>query len=113
MARNLTRRQFLQAAAGLVGAAFVAGCDAGSTGQPATPIPPPTATAAAPALAPANLVRFAWWTDVGNPTPFQVSTTGPGGAVLISLIFDTLTWKDGQGIIPCPPSRLLRWRTRR
>jgi peptide/nickel transport system substrate-binding protein len=40
------------------------------------------------------------WADVGVPTPFRVSTAGPGGAVLLSLIFDTLTWKDEQGIIP-------------
>jgi peptide/nickel transport system substrate-binding protein len=45
-------------------------------------------------------VRFAWWTDVGRPTPFQISTTGPGGAVLLSLLYDTLTWKDEAGIIP-------------
>jgi peptide/nickel transport system substrate-binding protein len=38
--------------------------------------------------------------DVGRPTPFQVSTTGPGGAVLLTLLYDTLTWKDGTGIIP-------------
>jgi peptide/nickel transport system substrate-binding protein len=45
-------------------------------------------------------VRFAWWTDVGRPTPFQVSTTGPGGAVLLTLLYDTLTWKDATGIVP-------------
>ena len=45
------------------------------------------------------LVRIAW-TDVGVPTPFRISTAGPGGAVLLSLIYDTLTWKDEQGIIP-------------
>ena len=45
-------------------------------------------------------VRFAWWSDVGTPTPFQVSTVGPGGAVLLSLLYDTLTWKDAAGIIP-------------
>jgi peptide/nickel transport system substrate-binding protein len=45
------------------------------------------------------LVRMAW-ADVGVPTPFRVSTAGPGGAVLLSLLYDTLTWKDEQGIIP-------------
>lgn len=45
-------------------------------------------------------VRFAWWTGVGRPTPFQVSTTGPGGVVLQTLLYDTLTWKDTEGIIP-------------
>ena len=46
-----------------------------------------------------TVVRMAW-NDVGVPTPFRVSTAGPGGAVLLSLIYDTLTWKDEQGIIP-------------
>jgi peptide/nickel transport system substrate-binding protein len=45
-------------------------------------------------------VWFAWWTDVGRPTPFQVSTTGPGGAVLLTLLYDPLTWKDATGVIP-------------
>src|SRR5919108_694330 len=47
----------------------------------------------------ADLVRLAW-ADVGYPTPFRVSVAGPGGAVLLSLIYDTLTWKDDRGIIP-------------
>ncbi len=34
------------------------------------------------------------------PTPFRVSTAGPGGPVLLTLIYDTLTWKDEHGIIP-------------
>ncbi|HMA34051.1 MAG TPA: ABC transporter substrate-binding protein [Chloroflexia bacterium] len=95
MSRNLTRRQFLQGAAGLAGAAVLSGC--GATGPTPTAIGP-TAPPAGPR--PVGLLRFAWWTDVGPPTPFQISTTGPGGAVLLSLIFDTLTWKNAQGIIP-------------
>ncbi|MGH2534854.1 MAG: ABC transporter substrate-binding protein [Thermomicrobiales bacterium] len=51
---------------------------------------------AAPAI---DLVRLGW-ADVSVPTPFRISTAGPGGAVLLSLIFDTLTWKDEHGIIP-------------
>jgi peptide/nickel transport system substrate-binding protein len=46
-----------------------------------------------------SVVRIAWM-DVGVPTPFRVSAAGPGGAVLLSLIYDTLTWKDENGIIP-------------
>jgi peptide/nickel transport system substrate-binding protein len=60
---------------------------------PARPNVPPTA---APVT---DLVRIAW-ADVGTPTPFRVSTLGPGGAVLLTLIYDTLTWKDQQGVIP-------------
>ena len=51
------------------------------------------------APAPSSLVRFAW-EDVGFPTPFRISTAGPGGAVLLTLLYDTLTWKDEHGIIP-------------
>ena len=52
---------------------------------------------AAPA---ANVLNLAWWTDVGFPTPFAFSTVGPGGVVRLSLIYDTLTWKDAHGLIP-------------
>ena len=51
------------------------------------------------AAPPGGAVRFAW-ADVGYPTPFRVSAAGPGGAVLLSLLYDTLTWKDQKGIIP-------------
>jgi peptide/nickel transport system substrate-binding protein len=54
--------------------------------------------APAPTVAP-SIVRIAW-PDVGVPTPFRVSTAGPGGAVLLSLLYDTLTWKDEHGVIP-------------
>src|SRR5438309_5231210 len=56
-------------------------------------------TSPEPRTADNTLVRVAW-SDVGVPTPFRVSTAGPGGAVLLSLIYDTLTWKDERGIIP-------------
>jgi peptide/nickel transport system substrate-binding protein len=48
----------------------------------------------------ADVLRLAWWTDVGFPTPFAFSTVGPGGVVRLSLIYDTLTWKDAHGLIP-------------
>jgi peptide/nickel transport system substrate-binding protein len=47
-----------------------------------------------------SVLRLVWWTDVGFPSPFAVSTVGPGGVVRLSLLYDTLTWKDGSGIIP-------------
>ncbi len=49
---------------------------------------------------PSGVLRLAWWTDVGFPTPFAVSSLGPGGLVRLSLIYDTLTWKDRSGAIP-------------
>ncbi|GIW05959.1 MAG: DNA-binding protein [Dehalococcoidia bacterium] len=72
---------------------------------PAAPPAPPSATAAVSQPRPvatavqAERVRLAW-ADAGVLTPFRVSTAGPGGATLISLVYDTLTWKDETGIIP-------------
>jgi peptide/nickel transport system substrate-binding protein len=45
------------------------------------------------------VVRFAWQ-DAGVLTPFRVSTLGPDGLVLLSLVYDTLVWKDEHGLIP-------------
>jgi peptide/nickel transport system substrate-binding protein len=45
-------------------------------------------------------VRIAWWTDVGFPTPFAFSTVGPGGVVRLTLLYDSLLWKDDRGLIP-------------
>lgn len=52
------------------------------------------------AQAPPGPLRLMWWTDVGFPSPFAVSTVGPGGVVRLSLLYDTLTWKDHTGVIP-------------
>jgi peptide/nickel transport system substrate-binding protein len=65
---------------------------------------------AAAACAPAppgpgpRVVRFAWQ-DAGVLTPFRVSTLGPDGLVLLSLVYDTLVWKDEHGVIPWLASR--------
>jgi ABC-type transport system substrate-binding protein len=67
--------------------AFLIGLLSVSCAPPASPQPT------------AEVVRFAW-EDVGAPTPFRVSTAGPGGVVMLSLLYDTLTWKDERGIIP-------------
>jgi peptide/nickel transport system substrate-binding protein len=55
-----------------------------------------------PASAPAQtpVLRLAWWTDVGFPTPFAFSTIGPGGVVRLTLLYDTLVWKDERGLVP-------------
>ena len=83
--RSLTRRQTLQGMAGAVAALALPKAIA-VRGQETAP--------------PVDLVRFAWGTDVGAPTPFQISPAGPGGPVLLSLLYDTLTWKDAEGIVP-------------
>jgi peptide/nickel transport system substrate-binding protein len=43
---------------------------------------------------------MAWWTDAGFPTPFAFSPLGPEGVVRLTLIYDTLLWKDDRGLIP-------------
>src|SRR5690348_13580107 len=58
------------------------------------------AGAGGPAQPGTKILRLVWWTDVGFPTPFAFSTVGPGGVVRLSLVYDTLTWKDARGLIP-------------
>lgn len=84
-------------------ATATAAATATSPPRPATVAPPVLSPAQAPAAA-TGAVRYQWQ-DVGNPTPFQISVAGPGGAVLLSLLYDTLTWKDATGIIPWLASR--------
>jgi peptide/nickel transport system substrate-binding protein len=57
-----------------------------------------TSVFASPPASP--VLRMVWWTDVGFPSPFAASTIGPGGVVRLSLMYDTLTWKDESGTIP-------------
>jgi peptide/nickel transport system substrate-binding protein len=57
-----------------------------------------------------TVLRLTWWTDVGFPTPFAFSTLGPGGVVRLTLIYDTLVWKDDRGLIPWVAEA---WRTNR
>jgi peptide/nickel transport system substrate-binding protein len=45
-------------------------------------------------------LTLSWWTDTGFPSPFAFSTLGPGGIVRVSLLFDSLVWKDEHGLIP-------------
>ncbi len=48
----------------------------------------------------ASPLRLTWWADAGFPTPFAFSTLGPAGIVRLTLIYDTLVWKDERGLIP-------------
>ncbi len=100
--RSLSRRRILQGMVGAAGTALLIACGQSIQGPGTTREPGARGTQAPTAATRrgGGLVRFAWWTDVGSLTPFQVSTTGPGGAVLLSLIYDTLTWKDGDGLVP-------------
>lgn len=85
----MRRRDVLR---GLLGLSLAPLACAPSPRTPGTPAPPTAGQLAAP-------VRLAW-ADVGTPNPFRVSTAGPGGAVLLTLLYDTLTWKDERGIVP-------------
>ncbi len=40
------------------------------------------------------------WANSGFPSPFTFSPNGPGGYLRTTFIFDTLTWKDDQGMKP-------------
>lgn len=117
--RSFTRRQVLRYVAGVaaVGAlpTLLGACggddDAPASGRDVQPSPSTTTTTTTttaettpPSEDAVELIRFAW-ADSGTPTPFRVSPFGPGGAVLLSLIYDTLAWKDETGIIPWLASR--------
>ncbi len=103
-ARRLTvfsRRALLRAGA-LGGAAvaatpFLTACQ--STPTPTAPTGSPSAGAPSAARTTSRLT-LSWWTDIGTPSPFAFIPLGPGGVVRVSLLFDTLTWKDANGIIP-------------
>ena len=110
MSGPLARRDLLRRGAFLAGTVasgvLLARCAPGQSPQA-----PPSATSGAGATptGPRALDRLtlSWWTDVGYPSPFAFSALGPGGIVRVSLLFDTLTWKDGRGIIPLRPG--VRW----
>lgn len=75
----------------------LAGCQStiapSTTGKgTATPEPSPTAT-------PVPVVFAYPGEDWGYPSPFARYSRGPG-YVRMSFLFDTLTWKDEQGVIP-------------
>ncbi len=115
MGKPFSRRRLLGGATGMAasvaalsllsacgGKAAVGAVTGASTSTEASGSPTALASSAASPMArtPTEKVRFAWWTDVGTMSPFQFSTTGPGGVVLLSYVFDTLTWKDDKAIIP-------------
>jgi peptide/nickel transport system substrate-binding protein len=95
---RLSRRTLLRAGAlggaALAAAPFITSCQ--STPNPASPAPSSSASAARAA----RRLTLSWWTDIGYPSPFAFIPLGPGGVVRVSLLFDTLTWKDEHGIIP-------------
>ncbi|TWI59080.1 ABC transporter substrate-binding protein [Halalkalibacter nanhaiisediminis] len=45
-------------------------------------------------------LRLGWPTDAGFPSPFAFNTSGPAGFLRVSYLYDTLTWKNEQGVVP-------------
>lgn len=111
---RLGRRSFLRRAglvAGtLAGGRLLAACGSGAILPASTPAgnASPTGRPAPAAARAVKRLTLSWWTDVGLPSPFAFSTLGPGGVTRLSLLFDTLTWKDERGIIPWLATR---WET--
>lgn len=82
------------------------GCSGGNGNNNSKPGESPSGTAAASntaakATADSNvqMLKIAG-SNVGFPSPFAFSSSGPFGYLRNSFIFDTLTWKDDTGIIP-------------
>jgi peptide/nickel transport system substrate-binding protein len=88
----------------LVLTSLVAGCKPASS-PTATPVPaadtptlPPTSTPVS-TLTPAPATLTLPGDDWGYPSPFAFYSRGPG-YIRMSLLFDTLTWKNEDGVIP-------------
>jgi peptide/nickel transport system substrate-binding protein len=82
---SVSRRRFLQGSVAAAGTLLTA---CGPISQPGSQ-----------ALARKRLT-LSWWTDTGYPSPFTFSNLGPGGIVKESMLFDSLLWKDRNGLIP-------------
>lgn len=77
---RISRRTLLKGMLGTAGAAALAGCNANGSGQAAGGRP---------------VVKVRSWTTLGYPAPFNY--TGGPGYWRMSLIFDTLLWRDSTG----------------
>ncbi|WLD94572.1 ABC transporter substrate-binding protein [Alkalihalobacillus sp. AL-G] len=45
-------------------------------------------------------LRLGWGSDGGFPSPFAFSPVGPAGYLRVSYIYDSLAWKDEEGLQP-------------
>ena len=85
MTGRLSRRQFLSGSAAVAAGAYLSSCA-------------PVAQSGLQ-TAPGKRLTLSWWTDTGFPSPFTFSNLGPGGIVKESMLFDSLLWKDRNGLI--------------
>lgn len=76
---------------------LLAGCSSSHTSTPAEHAKAPQSSTVPAQEQPA--IRIGWQ-DSGYPSPFAFKPSGPGGYLRNSFLFDTLTWKDGTGVIP-------------
>ncbi|WP_040952248.1 ABC transporter substrate-binding protein [Gorillibacterium massiliense] len=82
----------------------VTGCAEGNKKTDSTASQAPAATTgeqgtATPASSTVPMLKIAG-SNVGFPSPFTFSSSGPFGYLRNSYLFDTLTWKDDTGVIP-------------
>jgi len=92
-AGRVSRRRLLAGGVSTAAGLLVAAC--GTSAKPAARSGAATAAPQRPAR-----LRLSWWTDTGLPSPFAFSSLGPGGVVKVSLLFDSLLWKDQNGLVP-------------
>ncbi|MBN3523472.1 ABC transporter substrate-binding protein [Paenibacillus apiarius] len=76
---------------------LLAGCSSSHTSTPAEHAKAPQSSTVPAQEQPA--IRIGWQ-ESGYPSPFAFKPSGPGGYLRNSFLFDTLTWKDGTGVIP-------------
>ena len=95
------RKKFLVAFALMLTVALIAGCGnspPATTENPATSTTASTPTSSATETTEAKTITLPG-DDWGYPSPFAFYSRGPG-YIRMSLLFDTLTWKDEDGVIP-------------
>ena len=85
-------KRLLTACALLLAVTLIAGC---GNPAPAATLDPATSTSSSRADKSLTLPGDDW----GYPSPFAFYSRGPG-YIRMSLLFDTLTWKDEAGVIP-------------
>lgn len=78
---------------------ILVGCNSQPSSKPATK-PESTNKTVQQDQEAAKKLRLGWGIDGGFPSPFAFSPKGPAGYLRVSFLYDTLTWKDKQGITP-------------
>ncbi len=96
--RIIKKKQAMSTLLALLLVCLVAGCTSAPT-PTATLVPAAPTSTSAPAPTPEPVALTLPGDDWGYPSPFAFYSRGPG-YLRMSFIFDTLTWKDEDGVIP-------------